>query len=121
MSVSFATPLAAVLVALMGLVPLAVLLSERWHLRRLCGRLGLRPPQDRRAASVVIALTLLVALLALAAAQPVVATRTTEKGRADAEVFFVLDTTRSMAAADGAGSSTRLDRARADAKELRGR
>ena len=121
MSVSFATPLAAALVVLVGLVPLAVLLSERRRLHRLCGQLGLLPPQDRRAAPVVVALVLLVALLALAAAQPVVATRTTENGRADAEAFFVLDTSRSMAAADGAGSSTRLDRARADAKELRRR
>ena len=121
MSVSFATPLAAALVVLTGLVPLALLLSERRRLHSVCSQVGLRPPQDRRATSVVIALALLVALLALGAAQPVVATRTTEKGRADAEAFFVLDTSRSMAAADGAGSPTRLDRARADAKELRGR
>jgi len=121
MSVSFATPLAATLVVLVGLVPLGVLLSERRRLHRLCGQLGLRPPQGRHATSVVIALTLLVALLALAAAQPVVATTTTERGRADAEAFFVLDTSRSMAAADAAGSPTRLDRARADAKELRAR
>jgi len=121
MSVSFATPLAATLVVLVGLVPLGVLLSERRRLHRLCGQLGLRPPQGRQATSVVIALTLLVALLALAAAQPVVATTTTERGRADAEAFFVLDTSRSMAAADAAGSPTRLDRARADAKELRAR
>ena len=81
MSVSFATPLAAALVVLVGLVPLAVLLSERRRLHRLCGQLGLRPPQDRRAAPVVVALMLLVGLLALAAAQPVVATRTTENGQ----------------------------------------
>jgi VWA domain-containing protein len=121
MSVSFATPLAATFVVLVGLVPLGVLLSERRRLHRVCGQLGLRPPQDRNATSFVIALTLLVTLLALAAAQPVVATQTTERGRADAEAFFVLDTSRSMAAGDGAGSSTRLDRARADAKELRAR
>src|SRR6187397_3157061 len=105
MSVSFATPLAATLVVLVGLVPLGVLLSERRRLHRLCGQLGLRPPQGRHATSVVIAL----ALLALAAAQPVVATTTTARGRADAEAFFVLDTSRSMAAADAAGSPTRLD------------
>src|SRR4029079_2614651 len=84
MSVSFATPLAATLVVLVGLVPLGVLLSERRRLHRLCGQLGLRPPQGRHATSVVVALTLLVALLALAAAQPVVATTTTAAGRAGA-------------------------------------
>src|SRR4029079_262541 len=118
MSVSFATPLAATLVVLVGLVPLGVLLSERRRLHRLCGQLGLRPPQGRHATSVVIALTLLVALLALAAAHPAVATTPTERGRADAEAFFVLDTSRSMAAADASGSPTRLDRAPAGAKQL---
>jgi hypothetical protein len=118
MSITFSTPLAA-LIALVGLVPLAVLLTERDRLRRVCAQLGLRPPDERRMLSVVVALSVLVALLALAAAQPVAAVRKTEKGRADAEAFFVFDTSRSMGAATGPGSPTRLDRARTDAKALR--
>jgi hypothetical protein len=119
-SVTFTTPLAG-LIALVGLVPLAVLLAERERLRRVCARLGLRPPAERRTLSALLALVVLVGLLALAAAQPVAATRQTEKGRADAEAFFVFDTSRSMGASGGPGSPTRLDRARADAKALRAR
>ncbi len=61
---------------------------------------------------------MLSVLLGLAAAQPVVATRSTLDGRNDAAAFFVFDVSRSMAART-ATSPTRLDRARADAKELR--
>jgi hypothetical protein len=117
-SLTFTTPLAA-LVALVGLVPVGVLLAERERLRRVCALLGLRPPAQRRTLSAVVALVMLVALLALAAAQPVAATRKTEKGRADAEAFFVFDTSRSMGASSGPGAPTRLDRARADGKALR--
>jgi hypothetical protein len=117
-TVTFTTPLAA-LVLLVGLVPLGVLLAEKERLRRVCLQLGLRPPETRNLLPVVLALTTLVALLALAAAQPVVAKRSTEKGRADAEAFFVFDTSRSMGASSGPGAPTRLDRARTDAKALR--
>lgn len=120
MSITFTTPLGA-LVALVGLVPLGVILAERGRLRRVCAQLGLRPPDERGTLSVVLALAALVALLAVAAAQPVVAKRSTEKGRADAEAFFVFDTSRSMGARSAAGSPTRLDRARSDAKALRAR
>jgi hypothetical protein len=120
MSVTFTTPLAA-LVLFVGLVPLGVLLAEKERLRRVCLQLGLRPPETRNLLPVVLALAALVLLLALAAAQPVVAKRTTEKGRADAEAFFVFDTSRSMAASAGPGAPTRLDRARTDAKALRAR
>jgi hypothetical protein len=118
MSLSFTTPLAA-LVGLVALVPIGVVLAERKRLHRLCARLGLEPPQERITIRVVATLAIFAALLALAAAQPVAATHSTEKGRADAEAFFVFDTSRSMAARTPR-TPTRLDRARADAKELRG-
>jgi hypothetical protein len=120
MTISFTTPFSA-LIAIVGLVPLGVLLAERGRLHHLCAQLGLRPPEERRTLWVVLALAVLVALLALAAAQPVVATRSPLQGRADAEAFFVFDTSRSMAAASGPSSPTRLDRARDDAKDLRAR
>jgi hypothetical protein len=105
-AISFVTPLGA-LIALVGLVPLAVLLVEETRLRALCERLGLRPAGRRPSLEVGIALTALTAVLALALAQPVVARHTTRKGRADAEAFFVFDVSRSMSA-HAVGSPSRL-------------
>ena len=119
MSITFVTPLGA-LIALVGLIPLAVLVVEESRLGALCEKLGLRPPPWRPSVEVGVALTALVAVLALALAQPVVASHTTTKGRADAEAFFVFDVSRSMSART-AGSPTRFEQARRDAKELRAR
>ena len=119
MSITFVTPLGA-LIALVGLIPLAVLVVEEGRLGALCEKLGLRPPPWRPSVEVGVALTALVAVLALALAQPVVASHTTTKGRADAEAFFVFDVSRSMSART-AGSPTRFEQARHDAKELRAR
>ncbi len=119
MSISFVTPLGA-LITLVGLVPLAVLLVEERRLRALCERLGLRPPPWRPSLEVGVALTVLFAVLALALAQPVVTRHTTKKGRADADAFFVFDVSRSMGART-ADSPNRLEQARRDAKELRAR
>src|SRR5439155_25425511 len=119
MSITFVTPLGAV-IALVGLVPLAVLVVEERRLDALCEKLGLRPPRWRPSVEVGVALIVLVAVLALALAQPVVGNHTTTKGRADAEAFFVFDVSRSMSART-AGSPTRFDQARRDAKDLRSR
>src|SRR6266550_185419 len=119
MSITFVTPLGA-LIALVGLVPLAVLVVEESRLAALCEKLGLRPPTWRPSLEVGVALIVLVAVLALALAQPVVASHTTTQGRADAEAFFVFDVSRSMSART-AGSPTRFDQARRDAKDLRSR
>jgi hypothetical protein len=118
-SISFVTPLGA-LVVLFALLPLGVLAAEEQRLRALCRRLGLRPPGARPTLAVGAAIVALAGVIALAAAQPVVARHKTLKARADAEVFFVFDVSRSMAARTGDGP-TRLDRARADAKRLRAR
>jgi hypothetical protein len=118
-SVSFVTPLGALAVLVIGgLFPIGVLLSGRRRLETLCARLGLRPPPRREVLPSAIALTVVIALLALAAAQPVAARRTTTQGRADAEAFFVFDVSRSMGARSP-GSPSRFDQARRDAKELR--
>src|SRR6266550_2563745 len=119
MTISFVTPLGA-LIALVGLIPLAVLVAEDRRLGALCEKLGLRPPTWRPSVEVGVALIALVAVLALALAQPVVGSHTTRKGRADAEAFFVFDVSRSMGART-ADSPTRFDQARRDAKELRAR
>jgi hypothetical protein len=118
-SLTFVTPLGA-LIAIVGLIPLAVLLVEDRRLDALCEKLGLRPPTWRPSIHVGAALIVLVVVLALALAQPVIGSHTTLKGRADAEAFFVFDVSRSMGART-ANSPTRFDQARRDAKELRAR
>ena len=117
MSISFVTPWAA-FVVLFVLLPLGVLVAEEERLRALCRRLGLRPPGRRPSVEMGIAFVALAGIIALAAAQPVLARHTTVKGRSDAEAFFVFDVSRSMSARTQ-GSPDRLDRARADAKKLR--
>jgi len=116
--VSFVTPSGA-LVALVGLVPLGVLMLGRSRLETLCAQLGLRPPEGRTVISGSIALVALSVLLGLAAAQPVLATHSSLTGRDDAAAFFVFDVSRSMSARTASGAPTRLDRARHDAKNLR--
>jgi hypothetical protein len=106
-------------IALAGVVALVVLLAGDQRLRRVCAVVGLRPPTFRTTVPLVVAVAALTVLLALAAAQPVLATQQTTSGRADAEVYFVFDISRSMGARSGPRSPTRLDRARAVAKEIR--
>jgi hypothetical protein len=116
--VSFLTPWAA-LVAVGGLVGVFVLLATERRSRRLCGVLGLEP---RPASSLVLeacALAAVGVLVGLAAAQPVVSRVQATDGRADAEAIAVLDISRSMLARPSRTASTRIERARALAKELR--
>jgi hypothetical protein len=69
---------------------------------------------------VALALVILVALVAVAAAEPVVVHRQYVSERADAQAFFVFDTSLSMQAAGGPGKPTRLDRAKRLALRLQG-
>jgi hypothetical protein len=117
-AVSFVSPAGAV-IALAGAVALVVLLAGDQRLRRVCAVVGLRPPTFRTTVPLVVAVAALTVLLALAAAQPVLATQQKTSGRADAEVYFVFDISRSMGARTGPRAPTRLDRARAVAKEIR--
>lgn len=118
MSVSFLTPWAA-LVGLVGGLGVLALLRGRRRSAAVAASLGL-PPAGRRDAVVDVALLALVAVLvALAAAQPVVARSESTRGRDGAEVLVVLDVTRSMLARRAPTEPTRLDRARAVAKRLR--
>jgi von Willebrand factor type A domain len=66
-----------------------------------------------------MATVLVAALVALAAAQPLLARSNAVLVRGDAEVYFVLDTSRSMLAAPSAGADTRFERARDHAGRLR--
>lgn len=120
MRLSFVTPEGA-LVALAGLAAIGAVVAGERRLDRLRDVLGLRRGATRSSIAVGIALAVIAALLALAAAQPVVASETNKAGRADVDLFFVFDVSRSMAARDSRSAPTRLQRARRDAENLRGR
>ena len=111
MDVAFLTPLGAVLGAL-ALVPLAVFVLRQRRARRIRAALGLDPPAAAARVPLVLALAGVPALLGLAAAQPVLESDRQRVERTDAEVWVVLDSSRSMLAAAGAGSPTRFARAR---------
>jgi hypothetical protein len=117
MGIAFLTPLGA-LVALAALAPLGVHRARERRVRRIRRALGLgeSTPGSRR--SVVVALVGVCGLVALAAAQPVLATPRTERERTDAQVFLVVDTSRSMLASARPGAPRRFDRARQIGQEL---
>lgn len=119
-TLSFLTP-AAALVAVAGLVPLAVFLVRERHARRVRATLALREPSTGPSRRLLASLLAVPALLGLAAAQPVLDRSASREERTDAEILFVLDTSRSMLAAAGPGSPTRFDRARDAALEIRAR
>lgn len=117
MEVSLLTPSAS-LFAIAALLPLAVFAGRERRLRSIRTELALEPPPKRQAVALVLVLALVPLLLALAAMQPVVATARTHPERVDAEVFVVLDTSRSMLAAKKSGAPTRFERARTIALRL---
>lgn len=120
MQLSFLSPEAGAIV-IMALLPLGLLLAGERRTGRVRAALGLEPPRRRRRGALVAGIVAAPALLALGAMQPVVDRRTAHVTRTDAEIFFVVDTSRSMSASRTATSRTRLQRARAAAIELRGR
>jgi hypothetical protein len=109
--VSFVTPLAA-LFALSALVPLGVFVRRRRRLRDVERTLGLVGPSVRSQVSLLLPLAAVPALLGIAAAQPVIETTRTVRERTDAQVFVVLDVSRSMLASAEPGAPTRFERAR---------
>jgi hypothetical protein len=117
MDVTFLTPLAG-LVALLVAVPLAVMLLTERRVAEV--RKALRLPEPRASKPLAaVALVVLAALLGLGAAQPAVDTTEERRARADAEIYVVLDTSRSMLAASAAGERTRFERAQKAAVDLR--
>ena len=118
MSLTFLTPVAALL-ALGVLVPLAVLVLARRHARRVRGRLGLGEPARRRLAVALGSLLGAAGLVGLAAAQPVLERDTVLRVRTDAEVFVVVDISRSMLAQQSVSAPMRIDRAKDAASSFR--
>jgi hypothetical protein len=117
-SIVFLTP-AGALVSVAALVPVTAAMLGAARTRRVRSTLGLAPPARGADAVALIALAAVIALLGLAAAQPVIARESARQVRTDAQALFVLDISRSMAAASRPGSPTRLERARAAARRLR--
>ncbi len=115
----FASPEAG-LVALVVLVPLVALVAVARRARDLRARLGLQEHGSALRAGG-IALVGVAVLVGLAAAQPVWAETKIQRIRSDAEIYFVLDTSRSMLASSGPSGRTRLDRAKDEALSLRKR
>lgn len=110
------TPLGG-LVAL-GVVPVLaafVLAARRVDAVRAALRLE-APGADRAVLVSLVAVTLLVALVAV---QPAWEARAVQRVRTEAQVDVVLDTSRSMLASSSAHAPTRLERARAAAIAIR--
>ena len=116
MSVGLAHP-AALLLALVALLPLAVAASRGRTAQRLRAGLGLAAPRlrDRLARPALLACAFV--LLALALAQPSLARSHAQRVRADAQLLVVLDNSRSMLAAPP-GGRTRAARAASFALRL---
>lgn len=115
---SFLSPLGFVVAAAVAAPLVALLLLER-RAARIRRTLGLGPGSKRRRIEVVAALAAVGILLGLASAQPVLSITHERAARSDAEVVFVFDVSRSMAAAQTKGAPSRLDRAKGVARVVR--
>jgi hypothetical protein len=112
------TPLAALVVLAVALPLLAVAFSVR-RAASIRNVLRLRAPRHGTDLVALGAIVAAFALLAIAAAQPALAHDTELRVRTDAQVLFVLDTSRSMAAAVTPVAPARLERAETAAAALR--
>ena len=115
---TFLTPLAA-LVALAALLPLGAAALGRGRTGAVRRALDLEPPEARSGLVRPVLAAVAIVLLGIAAAQPVLDRRSSERVRKDVQALFVIDTSRSMAASATPTSPTRLDRAVEAAIRLR--
>jgi hypothetical protein len=114
---TFLTPLGG-LVAIAALLPLAAALVSRTRTEIVRRRLQLPAPERRTELRPPLAAAA-VALLGIAVAQPALTRASHPRTRTDVQAVFVLDTSRSMAAASSPTAPTRLDRAAVAAVTLR--
>jgi len=117
LALSFLTPYDA-LFGLLAAVPLAALAATERRSARIRRLFALAGPSRAALAPTVAALVLLPVLVGVAAMQPVVVHEQLVRERADAQAFFVLDTSTSMEAAAGPGLPTRIERAKRLALQL---
>jgi VWA domain-containing protein len=120
MHLAFLTPLAA-LAILVVIVPLLSVLAGRLRDARARHSLGLPRPSIAAQVAVPVAIVLALVLAGIAAAQPVIQHGVPRRARTDAQVYVLLDISRSMAAAKASHAPDRLDRAKRFAVALRGR
>jgi hypothetical protein len=118
MSLDFLTPWGALL-WIVVLVPVLALWLVRRQARRVRGTLELVEPASGGHLVALAAMLAFGALLALAAAQPVLEQTNPERIRTDAEVLVVIDISRSMLASTGARGRMRIERAKTAAAVLR--
>lgn len=117
MQLVFLTPFGGLLAATaIGLLAVYVLRQRRLRSIRLA--LGLDAPSVSTRLPFVLSFLAVPALLGLGAAQPVLESERIRPERTDAEVFVVLDTSRSMLASARAGSPSRFERSRDLALQL---
>ena len=114
---SFLTPLDGLFVLAAALPLGALLLTER-RAARVMRVLSVVGTRRRAVIPVIAALVALSALVAVAAAQPVVVRDQLVSERADAQAFVVFDTSLSMRASAGPGKPSRLQRAKRMAIQL---
>ena len=117
-SIDFLTP-EAVLLAVGALLPLVFLIDGERRADVVRFALGLAHPTASQRRLLVVSIAALGALLGFAAAQPVLSVKSGSESRQDTEVWFVLDTSRSMLASESLRGSTRFDRAKRDALAIR--
>jgi hypothetical protein len=112
----FLTPLGW-LVACAALVPVGAAVLRARRDDRVRALLDLRPPGLGAVVATSLAAVLAIALLAAAAARPAVRTGSAERVRTDAQVYLVLDVSRSMQARRPRGA-TRFERERRAAERI---
>jgi hypothetical protein len=117
-ALTFLTPVGA-LVATAALLPLAALAVASRRAERAARLLGLEPVGYRRLALPAALAACICISLGVAAAQPALRTTHRQAVRTQSQVFFVVDVSRSMAAAGTFRTRTRLERARSDVAVLR--
>jgi hypothetical protein len=117
-SLTLLTPSAALLGAAV-LLPLAAIAAAARRVQAARTVLRLPAPRAGTDTMVLAALVSMFVVLALAATQPALSHDTVTRVRMDTQALFVLDTSRSMAAAATSSSQTRLARAKAAAVRLR--
>ncbi|HZC29509.1 MAG TPA: VWA domain-containing protein [Gaiellaceae bacterium] len=115
---SFLSPLGA-LVVLVAVVPLAAFVHSDRARRRVTRLLRLREPESRVRLLPLLASLAIAALIGVAATQPTLTRRSSQRVRTDAEAWFVLDTSLSMKASAGPRTPTRFQRAQNLAMRLR--
>jgi hypothetical protein len=115
---TFLTP-AGALLALAVFLPLIALAAGARRVHGVRTALGLGRPRTGTDVARLTALIAVFGLLALAATQPALSHEKSQRVRRDAQVLFVVDTSRSMAASPGGTGATRLARATAAAAKLR--